>query len=187
MTRLRARIAERLLEAQQTQAQLTTFNEIDLKAVMDVRAKYKDTLREEARREARLHVLLREGGGRGAEEIPGGQRLGRRQRHRLPRVLRHRRRGLDRTRPHGAGPARCRPAELRRHREEHRRVRHAGARGQDHHRGTHRRHVLHHQRRHLRLAAVHAHRQHAAERDPRHARDQGAADGGRTARSRSAR
>jgi 2-oxoglutarate dehydrogenase E2 component (dihydrolipoamide succinyltransferase) len=42
MTRLRARIAERLLQAQQTQAQLTTFNEIDLKAVMDVRAKYKD-------------------------------------------------------------------------------------------------------------------------------------------------
>ena len=42
MTRLRARIAERLLEAQQTQAQLTTFNEVDLKAVMDVRAKYKD-------------------------------------------------------------------------------------------------------------------------------------------------
>jgi 2-oxoglutarate dehydrogenase E2 component (dihydrolipoamide succinyltransferase) len=43
MTRLRARIAQRLLEAQQTQAQLTTFNEIDLKAVMDVRAKYKDS------------------------------------------------------------------------------------------------------------------------------------------------
>jgi 2-oxoglutarate dehydrogenase E2 component (dihydrolipoamide succinyltransferase) len=42
MTRLRARIAERLLQAQQTQAQLTTFNEVDLKAVMDLRAKYKD-------------------------------------------------------------------------------------------------------------------------------------------------
>jgi 2-oxoglutarate dehydrogenase E2 component (dihydrolipoamide succinyltransferase) len=42
MTRLRARIAERLLEAQHTQAQLTTFNEIDLKGVMDLRAKYKD-------------------------------------------------------------------------------------------------------------------------------------------------
>jgi 2-oxoglutarate dehydrogenase E2 component (dihydrolipoamide succinyltransferase) len=42
MTRLRARIAERLLEAQQTQAQLTTFNEVDLKAVMDLRTKYKD-------------------------------------------------------------------------------------------------------------------------------------------------
>jgi 2-oxoglutarate dehydrogenase E2 component (dihydrolipoamide succinyltransferase) len=43
MTRLRARIAERLLEAQHTQAQLTTFNEIDLKGVMDLRAKYKET------------------------------------------------------------------------------------------------------------------------------------------------
>jgi 2-oxoglutarate dehydrogenase E2 component (dihydrolipoamide succinyltransferase) len=43
MTRLRARIAQRLLEAQQTQAQLTTFNEIDLKAVMDVRARYKES------------------------------------------------------------------------------------------------------------------------------------------------
>jgi 2-oxoglutarate dehydrogenase E2 component (dihydrolipoamide succinyltransferase) len=42
MTRLRARIAERLLEAQHTQAQLTTFNEIDLKGVMDLRAKYKE-------------------------------------------------------------------------------------------------------------------------------------------------
>jgi len=42
MTRLRARIAERLLEAQHTQAQLTTFNEVDLKSVMDVRAKYKE-------------------------------------------------------------------------------------------------------------------------------------------------
>ena len=43
MTRLRARIAERLLEAQQTQAQLTTFNEIDLKSVMDLRAHYKES------------------------------------------------------------------------------------------------------------------------------------------------
>ena len=43
MTRLRARIAQRLLEAQATQAQLTTFNEIDLKAVIDLRAKYKDS------------------------------------------------------------------------------------------------------------------------------------------------
>jgi 2-oxoglutarate dehydrogenase E2 component (dihydrolipoamide succinyltransferase) len=42
MTRLRARIAERLHEAQHSQAQLTTFNEIDLKAVMDLRARYKD-------------------------------------------------------------------------------------------------------------------------------------------------
>ncbi|MDX1810329.1 MAG: dihydrolipoyllysine-residue succinyltransferase [Gammaproteobacteria bacterium] len=42
MTRLRKRIAERLVEAQQTAAMLTTFNEINMKPVMDVRAKYKD-------------------------------------------------------------------------------------------------------------------------------------------------
>ncbi len=35
MTRLRARIAERLVEAQATQAMLTTFNEVDMQAVMD--------------------------------------------------------------------------------------------------------------------------------------------------------
>jgi 2-oxoglutarate dehydrogenase E2 component (dihydrolipoamide succinyltransferase) len=43
MTRIRARIAERLIEAQSTAAMLTTFNEVDLKAVSDLRAKYKDT------------------------------------------------------------------------------------------------------------------------------------------------
>jgi 2-oxoglutarate dehydrogenase E2 component (dihydrolipoamide succinyltransferase) len=42
MTRLRQRIAERLVQAQSTQALLTTFNEVDLKAVMELRAKYKD-------------------------------------------------------------------------------------------------------------------------------------------------
>ena len=42
MTRLRASIARRLVEAQQTAAMLTTFNEIDMQAIMDLRAKYKD-------------------------------------------------------------------------------------------------------------------------------------------------
>ena len=42
MTRLRARIAERLVEAQHTAAMLTTFNEINMKPVMDIRLKYKD-------------------------------------------------------------------------------------------------------------------------------------------------
>jgi 2-oxoglutarate dehydrogenase E2 component (dihydrolipoamide succinyltransferase) len=42
MTRLRARIAERMKEAQNTAAILTSFNEVDLKAVMDLRKKYKD-------------------------------------------------------------------------------------------------------------------------------------------------
>jgi 2-oxoglutarate dehydrogenase E2 component (dihydrolipoamide succinyltransferase) len=42
MTRLRARIAERLLEAQQNAAILTTFNEVNLKAAMDLRARHKE-------------------------------------------------------------------------------------------------------------------------------------------------
>ena len=42
MTRLRARIAERLLEAQHSTAMLTTFNEINMKPVMDLRAKYQE-------------------------------------------------------------------------------------------------------------------------------------------------
>ena len=42
MTRIRKRIAERLVEAQQTAAMLTTFNEVDLTEVMALRSKYKD-------------------------------------------------------------------------------------------------------------------------------------------------
>ncbi|CDH45165.1 dihydrolipoyltranssuccinate transferase, component of the 2-oxoglutarate dehydrogenase complex (fragment) [Candidatus Contendobacter odensis Run_B_J11] len=42
MTRLRARVAERLLMAKNTTAMLTTFNEINMKPVMDLRARYKD-------------------------------------------------------------------------------------------------------------------------------------------------
>lgn len=42
MTNLRKMIAKRLLESQQNNAILTTFNEIDMKNVMDLRAKYKE-------------------------------------------------------------------------------------------------------------------------------------------------
>ena len=42
MTRLRARIAERLVEAQQHSAMLTTFNEVDMSAVLELRTQYKE-------------------------------------------------------------------------------------------------------------------------------------------------
>ena len=42
MSRLRARIAQRLVEAQQTAAMLTTFNEVDLTEVMALRSRYRD-------------------------------------------------------------------------------------------------------------------------------------------------
>ena len=52
MTRLRQRIAERLKEAQNTAAMLTTFNEVDMSQVMAIRAAYKDSF------EKKHHVKL---------------------------------------------------------------------------------------------------------------------------------
>jgi 2-oxoglutarate dehydrogenase E2 component (dihydrolipoamide succinyltransferase) len=46
MSRIRKRIAERLVQAQHTAAILTTFNEIDMTAVLALRAKYNDTFKE---------------------------------------------------------------------------------------------------------------------------------------------
>ncbi|HOP23289.1 MAG TPA: dihydrolipoyllysine-residue succinyltransferase [Gammaproteobacteria bacterium] len=42
MSRLRQKIAQRMVDAQSTAAMLTSFNEVDLQAVMDIRAKYKE-------------------------------------------------------------------------------------------------------------------------------------------------
>ena len=55
MTRLRARVAQRLVEAQQNAAMLTTFNEINMKPVMALRAQYKDQF--EKRHGVRLGIM----------------------------------------------------------------------------------------------------------------------------------
>lgn len=47
MTRLRQRIAQRMVEAQSTQALLTSFNEVDLGAVQELRARHKDRFEKE--------------------------------------------------------------------------------------------------------------------------------------------
>jgi 2-oxoglutarate dehydrogenase E2 component (dihydrolipoamide succinyltransferase) len=47
MTRLRARIAERMVEAQQTAAMLTTFNEVDLTKVISLRKRHKEAFEKE--------------------------------------------------------------------------------------------------------------------------------------------
>ncbi|RQW29488.1 2-oxoglutarate dehydrogenase complex dihydrolipoyllysine-residue succinyltransferase [Rhodobacteraceae bacterium CH30] len=47
MSRLRQRVAERLLQSQAQNAILTTFNEVNMKPVMDLRAKYKDKFEKE--------------------------------------------------------------------------------------------------------------------------------------------
>lgn len=55
MTRLRARIAERLLEAQRQTAALTTFNEVDMSAVMALRHRYREEF--EQRHGVRLGMM----------------------------------------------------------------------------------------------------------------------------------
>ena len=55
MTRLRARIAERLLDAQRTAAMLTTFNEVDLTEVMELRKRYKESF--EKKHDVRLGFM----------------------------------------------------------------------------------------------------------------------------------
>ena len=55
MTRLRARIAERLMYAKQSTAMLTTFNEIDMKPLMDMRTEYKDAF--EKKHKAKLGFM----------------------------------------------------------------------------------------------------------------------------------
>jgi len=47
MSRLRARVAERLLQSQQDNAILTTFNEVNMQAVIDLRNQYKDKFEKE--------------------------------------------------------------------------------------------------------------------------------------------
>jgi len=47
MTRLRARVAERLVEAQQTAAILTTFNEVNMQPVLDIRNRHKEKFEKE--------------------------------------------------------------------------------------------------------------------------------------------
>lgn len=55
MTRLRKRVAERLLAATQQTAMLTTFNEVNMKPIMDIRKQYKDIF--EKRHGARLGFM----------------------------------------------------------------------------------------------------------------------------------
>ena len=55
MTRLRAKIADRLVEAQQNMAMLTTFNEVNMQPVMSLRSKYKDEF--EKRHDTRLGFM----------------------------------------------------------------------------------------------------------------------------------
>ena len=132
MTRLRARIAERLLEAQHTQAQLTTFNEIDLKAVMDVRAKYKDGFEKKHGVKLGFMSFFVKAAVEALKKFPmvnasiEGNDIVYHEYYDIG-VAVSTEKGLMVPVLRDVGSA-----ELRRHREEHRRVRGEGARRQDH-------------------------------------------------------
>ena len=92
MSRRRQTIARRLVEAQQTAAMLTTFNEVDMSAVMDAAQAAQGRIPGAPRHQPRLHVVLHQGRGRRAQSVPAAERRdpGRRDRHEA--VLRHRHR-----------------------------------------------------------------------------------------------
>ena len=75
MSRLRQTIANRLKDAQNTAAMLTTFNDVDMIGGHRRAEPLQGSVREEARHSARLHGLLRESvRARGASDVPVGQR-----------------------------------------------------------------------------------------------------------------
>jgi 2-oxoglutarate dehydrogenase E2 component (dihydrolipoamide succinyltransferase) len=163
MSRLRARIAERLVQSQSTNAILTTFNEVNMAPVMEMRKKFQEKFEKEHGVKLGFMSFFVKAAVAALKKYP---------------VINASVDGNDivyhgyfdigiavgfAARPGGAGAAQRRPDELCRHREEDRRVRPEGEGRQAGHRGTDRRHLLHQQRRHLRLDAVHAHHQPAAE------------------------
>ena len=79
MTRLRARIAERMVQAQSTQALLTSFNEVDLKAVNELRARYKDSFEKQHGVKLGFMSFLHQGLRGGVEEVSLRQCFGGRQ------------------------------------------------------------------------------------------------------------
>ena len=187
MSRLRRRIAERLKEAQNSAAMLTTFNDVDMTAILDLRKRYRDSF--EKRHGVRLGFMsffvkacieaLKEIPAVNAE-IDGDDIV-------YKELLRHRRR-----RRHGTGARRPDPARRRRpvfrgDRADDRRTGRQGARRRPLNGRAHRRHLHHLERRGLRLHAVDADPEPAAIRHPRYAPDRAAPGSPGRARSSSAR
>ena len=98
MTRLRQTIARRLKDAQNTAAMLTTFNEVDMSAVMRLRNQYKDLFEKKHGVKLGFMGFFVRACIQALEGNPRGQCRDRRHRHRLQELLSHRRRGRHRAR-----------------------------------------------------------------------------------------
>ena len=114
MSRRRQTIARRLVEAQHTAAMLTTFNEVDMTAIMAIRQATARRLQGTIWRRPRIHVVLHPGGRRRAQSVSSAQCGDPGRRDDSQTVLRHRHRrgcGGGAGRP---GAARCRSHVVRR-------------------------------------------------------------------------
>ena len=179
MTRLRQTIARRLKDAQNTAAMLTTFNEVDMSAVMHLRNQYKDLFEKKHGVKLGFMGFFVRACIQALKEIPAvnaeidGTDIVYKNYYHIGVAV-----GTEK----GLVVPVVRDADhlsLARDREDHRRFRQARARRPAQDRGDAGRHLHHHQRRRLRLADVDADPQRAAIRHPRHAQDPGAAGGRR--------
>ena len=157
MSRLRRRIAERLVEAQRTAAILTTFNEVDCSALMDVRRRHRERFKSTHGVDLGFMSLFARAVVLALADVPvvnariDGDDI----------VYNHHVH-LGIAVEHGAGPRRarhppCRRDAPRRARARRERAGDPGARCAPGARRSRRRHLQHHQWRGVRLAALHAH------------------------------
>ena len=127
MSRLRQTIAKRLKDAQNTAAMLTTFNDVDMSAVIDARGRYKDLF--EKKHGIRLGFMAFSSRlARCGERRALGQRKPRRRRDRLPRLSRRLGRSFGAQGPCRSGGPQRRSDELRRDRKDDRRLSASGPR-----------------------------------------------------------
>jgi len=83
MTRIRQRIAERLLQSQQNAAILTTFNEVNMQPVIELRNKYKETFEKKHGVKLGFMSFFVKAAVAGLAEISCGERFGGWQGHHL--------------------------------------------------------------------------------------------------------
>ena len=103
MSKRRQTIARRLVEAQHTAAMLTTFNEVDMSAVMELRERRKESFKKEFGVGLGIASFFVKIGGRRPARVSAAQRRDSRRRDRLQALLRHRRRRRCGRRPRRAG------------------------------------------------------------------------------------
>ena len=187
MTRLRQTIARRLKDAQNTAAMLTTFNEVDMGAVMALRNQYKELFEKKHGVKLGFMGFFVRACVQALKEIPAvnaeidGTDLVYKNYYHIGVAV-----GTEK----GLVVPVVRDADHLSLAEIEKTISEMGKRARDgaaQDRGDAGRHLHHLQRRRLRLADVDADPQRAAVRHPRHAQDPGAADGASTARSRRGR